>query len=207
VRHHVTFRLRSDALHGDPGLPRQVDIIETYQSFDASPERIRALQKLVLATDTLQDFLGHVARQAASIGPDLCCGITVSTDPRRPLTVGTSDATAVRLDETQYSKREGPCLEAMHTSQTIEVTDATSETRWSSYMTPPHHRSTSQSVTEVLKDGVRGRARLRTRRFRRGMPGCLCCRRGTTQPPACTIVGNPAAMLRSLVRIDRLGSS
>jgi GAF domain-containing protein len=149
VRHHVTFRLRSDALHGDSGLPRKVDIM-TDQPFDASPERIRALQELVLATDTLQDFLGHVARQAASIGPDLCCGITVSTDPRRPLTVGTSDATAARLDETQYSKGEGPCLEAMRTSQTIEVTDATSETRWSSYMTTAVNQGLGASLSTPI---------------------------------------------------------
>jgi GAF domain-containing protein len=107
----------------------------TDEAFDASPEQIRALQELVLATDTLQDFLSHVARQAASISPGLSCGITVSTDPRRPLTVGTSDATAARLDETQYSHGDGPCLEAMRTGQIIEVTDATNETRWSTYIT------------------------------------------------------------------------
>ena len=106
----------------------------TNDPFGASREQIRALQELVLATDTLHDFLGHVAREAASIGPGLSCGITVSTHSRRPLTVGSSNATAAAFDETQYSHGEGPCLEAMHTGAIIEVTDATEETRWSRYI-------------------------------------------------------------------------
>jgi hypothetical protein len=107
----------------------------TNEPFGASPEQIRALQELVLATDTLHDFLSHVARQAAHIGPNLSCGITVSTDPRRPLTVGSSDATAAAFDESQYSQGDGPCLEAMRTGTIIEVTDATTETRWRPYLT------------------------------------------------------------------------
>ncbi len=106
----------------------------TNEPFAASPEQLRALQELVLSTNTLQEFLGHVAGQAAGIGPELSCGITVSGDPRRPLTVGSSDATAAQFDETQYSHGEGPCLEAMHTGKVIEVNDATNETRWSAYI-------------------------------------------------------------------------
>jgi len=106
----------------------------TNEPFGASQEEIRALQELVLATDTLHEFLSHVARQAAHIGPDLSCGITVSTDQRRPLTVGSSDATAAEFDETQYRQGDGPCLEAMRTNAIIEVTDATTETRWKPYI-------------------------------------------------------------------------
>ncbi|MBV8992801.1 MAG: GAF and ANTAR domain-containing protein [Pseudonocardiales bacterium] len=106
----------------------------TNEPFGVSAEQVRALQELVLATDTLQDFLSHVARQAVTVGPDLSCGITVSTDPRRPMTVGSSDATAEAFDETQYSEGDGPCLEAMRTGVIIEVPDATRETRWAPYL-------------------------------------------------------------------------
>ena len=114
--------------------PRKAAPSMTNEPFGASTEQVRALQELVLATDTLQDFLSHVARQAASIGPDLSCGITVSTDPRRPLTVGSSDATAAAFDETQYRYGDGPCLEAMRTTVVIEVPDTTGETRWKPYL-------------------------------------------------------------------------
>lgn len=122
----------------------------TNEPFGASPEQIRALQELVLATDTLQDFLSHVASQAAGIGPNLSCGITVSTDPRRPLTVGTSDSMAAALDETQYRQNEGPCLEAMRTDDVIEVTDAASEARWRGYVT----RATKQGLAASLSTPI-----------------------------------------------------
>lgn len=118
----------------DPWGPGSVRPSMIDELFGASPEQIRALQELVLATDTLQDFLGHVAGQAARIGADLTCGITVRTNPRRPLTVGSSDATAELFDETQYRHGDGPCLEAMRTRKIVVMTDATSETRWSAYI-------------------------------------------------------------------------
>jgi GAF domain-containing protein len=118
----------------------------TNAPLNVSPEQIKALHELVLATDTLQEFLDHVACQAADIGPNLSCGITVSTHPRRPLTVGCSDATAATLDETQYSHDDGPCLEAMRTKTIIEVTDVPSETRWGPYIT----RATGQGLRASL---------------------------------------------------------
>jgi GAF domain-containing protein len=122
---------------------------------EQTPEQIRALQELVLATDTLQDFLSVVATQAARIGPDLTCGITVSTDPRRPLTVGSSDATADQLDETQYRHDDGPCLEAMRTNEIIEVTNATTETRWAGYLTRATDLGLSASLsTPITATGV-----------------------------------------------------
>jgi GAF domain-containing protein len=127
----------------------------TDEPFGVAPEQIRALQELVLATETLQDFLGAVAERAASIGPDLACGITVSTDPRRPLTVGSSDATAAQLDETQYRHDEGPCLEAMRTNTIIEVADAAIETRWAGYITPATDQGLGASLsTPITANGA-----------------------------------------------------
>jgi GAF domain-containing protein len=152
---HVTFRLRCVAPHGDLGLPRKAAPSMTNEPFGPSSEDISALQELVLATDTLQEFLSHVARQAASVGPELSCGITVSTNPRRPLTVGSSDATAAALDETQYRQGEGPCLEAMRTGKTIEVTDATNETRWSSYIAHATNQGLAASLsTPITANGA-----------------------------------------------------
>ena len=127
----------------------------TNEPFGASADQIKALQELVLATRTLQDFLSHVAGQAASLGPNLSCGITVSTNPRRPLTVGNSDATAAALDESQYSQGQGPCLEAMHAGTTIEVTDTASETRWSAYISCAIEQGLGASLsTPITANGV-----------------------------------------------------
>jgi GAF domain-containing protein len=121
----------------------------------ASAEQIAALQELMLATDTLQDFLDHVAGQAALIAPELSCGITVSTTPRRPLTVGSSDTTAAQLDETQYSQGDGPCLEAMRVGEIIEVTDANSEIRWGTYLSLAVEEGLSASLsTPITAAGV-----------------------------------------------------
>jgi hypothetical protein len=71
---------------------------------------VAELQELLLATDTLQEFLHEVAHRAAGeVSPGLSCGLTVRSDGR-PLTIASSDAYANMLDELQYQLDQGPCL-------------------------------------------------------------------------------------------------
>jgi hypothetical protein len=63
---------------------------------------VAELQELLLATDTLQEFLDEVADRAATeVSPGLSCGVTVRPDGR-PLTIASSDGYANKLDQLQY---------------------------------------------------------------------------------------------------------
>lgn len=100
---------------------------------DAGPpdDGLAEWQELLLATDTLQDFLGEVAGAAArDLGGEMSCGVTVRTHKRRPTTLGTSDSFAAALDEAQYSKGQGPCLHTLNTGESITMLDISTDERW-----------------------------------------------------------------------------
>jgi hypothetical protein len=80
---------------------------------------VAELQELLLATDTLQEFLGEVAfRAAAEVSPGLSCGLTARSDGR-PLTIASSDGYANMLDQLQYRLEQGPCLTTLHTGKVM----------------------------------------------------------------------------------------
>jgi transcriptional regulator with GAF, ATPase, and Fis domain len=91
------------------------------------------LQELLLATDTLQEFLGEVAsRAAAEVSAGLLCGLTVRSDGR-PLTIASSDGYANMLDQLQYRLDHGPCLTTLRTGQVV-LDDGTDDgNRWPLY--------------------------------------------------------------------------
>jgi GAF domain-containing protein len=49
------------------------------------------------------------------------------------VTVASSEDRAVRLDETQYSAGDGPCLSAIRQQLVVHVSDLTNEDRWPAY--------------------------------------------------------------------------
>ncbi|MGH4022240.1 MAG: GAF and ANTAR domain-containing protein [Pseudonocardiaceae bacterium] len=98
-------------------------------STSAAPE----LQQLLIDTESITQLLAEVAHfAAATVGPELSCGITLSRDGR-PATVAGSDALALNLDEIQYGHHEGPCLTAMRTGEVVSITDLASDDRWGAY--------------------------------------------------------------------------
>lgn len=103
----------------------------------AAPHRaLPELAELLLSTASVEEFLDDLARAAgAAMTPPASCGITLRRD-HRPLTVASSDSLALALDEAQYERGEGPCLEAMRTGTVVAVTDITTERRWGGY--PAH---------------------------------------------------------------------
>jgi hypothetical protein len=63
---------------------------------------VAELQELLLATDTLQEFLDEVAdRAATAVSPGLSCGVAVRSGGR-PLTIAGSEGYANKLDQLPY---------------------------------------------------------------------------------------------------------
>jgi GAF domain-containing protein len=90
------------------------------------------LQQVMLDTESVQDFLAELARQAAGLVPDgLSCGMTVQDrGRRRPVTVACSDEIARKADEAQYESDAGPCLTAMRRASLVRIDDIAKDRRW-----------------------------------------------------------------------------
>jgi GAF domain-containing protein len=94
---------------------------------------VAELQELLLATDTLQEFLGEVAsRAAAEVAPGLSCGLTARSDGR-PLTIASSDGYANMFDQLQYRLEQGPCLTTLHTGKVVLDDGTDGGARWPLY--------------------------------------------------------------------------
>ncbi len=114
------------------GGPKEEDAV-TSQS-EAAPTA-EQLQDMLLESPGFIDFLLSLSTLAAAAlgGKNTrMCAITVERDGS-PATVASSGPEAQRLDEIQYKHHNGPCLTALRTGQTILVTDAGTDPRWTAY--------------------------------------------------------------------------
>jgi hypothetical protein len=94
---------------------------------------IAELQELLLATDTLQEFLSEVAHRAAGeVSPGLSCGLTARSDGR-PLTIASSDGFANMLDQLQYRLDQGPCLSTLQTGEVVLDDGTDARDQWPLY--------------------------------------------------------------------------
>jgi GAF domain-containing protein len=108
------------------------------------------LQNLLLDGPDVAAFLQQLAALTSSLVPHTSCGVTLQRDSEIA-TVVSSDAFAMRLDEIQYARGQGPCLQALQTGERVVVTDLTSEQRWSDYrihaLAAGHRSSVSLPLT------------------------------------------------------------
>ncbi len=95
------------------------------------------LAALLLSAEDADEALHHLARMAVVVIPDgPSCGITVAKDGQFR-TVVFSGAIPPSVDEAQYQRNDGPCLEALRTGAPVAVQDLSREdqARWSGF--PP----------------------------------------------------------------------
>jgi GAF domain-containing protein len=91
------------------------------------------LQRALLHTETLEQFLQELATVAARVVADgLSCGMTVRPNGR-PRTVACTDPLAAELDEVQYRTGDGPCLHAMRSGCPVRIDDTAARERWPTF--------------------------------------------------------------------------
>ena len=93
------------------------------------------MQDLLLESPGFPEFLLGLATLSASLlGSDgqITCTITVERDGGLA-TVASSSEEGRRLDETQYSYGEGPCLTALRQHRLVWVPDLLGDERWNGY--------------------------------------------------------------------------
>jgi hypothetical protein len=87
------------------------------------------LQNLLLEGSDVTAFLDQVTRLAAAVAPATACSITMRRD-QQVTTAASSDNLALAVDEIQYGRGQGPCLEALHTGRVVPVPDLAADVRW-----------------------------------------------------------------------------
>jgi len=94
------------------------------------PDNLTDLQKALLSTQTLEQFLQELATVAARlVTGGLSCGMTVRSNGR-PATVACSDPLASEIDEVQYRLDDGPCLHAMRSGEPVTIDDTGDRGQW-----------------------------------------------------------------------------
>jgi GAF domain-containing protein len=115
------------------------------------------LQNLLMDSPEVTDFLEQVAVLAASVVGGVSSGITLRRD-QELTTIATSDDFALQVDEIQYGRGQGPCLETLHSGHAVAVPDLASDERWRDYRVHAlaHGVRSSLSLPLTVEDRVIG---------------------------------------------------
>ena len=103
-------------------------------------DNLTEMQKALLGTQTLEQFLQELATLAARLVTDgVSCGMTMRSTGR-PATVACSDPLASEIDEVQYRLGDGPCLHAMRSGDRVGIDDTAGQARWPRFEAAAHAR-------------------------------------------------------------------
>jgi len=114
------------------------------------------LGRISLGTESMNSVLQRIAELAKQTIPGVAeasVSLVVSDKATTPAATG---RLAVDLDESQYGRGHGPCLEAAVGREIREITDAREETRWPDYARSAVERGSlsSLSVPVPVQDSV-----------------------------------------------------
>jgi GAF domain-containing protein len=103
---------------------------QTYRPDSDAADTFTELQKALLGTETLEQFLHELATLAARLVTDgVSCGMTMRGNGR-PATAACSDPLAKQIDEVQYLLDDGPCLHAMRSGNQVRIDNTADRSRW-----------------------------------------------------------------------------
>jgi GAF domain-containing protein len=112
------------------------------------PRNVAAtLQRLLIGTEGVEEFLTEVAVAAAGAVPSvLACGVSVVKTAWTRVLGGVSNERARQMDAVQYEVDDGPCLSALRRGVLVAVDDIASDGRWPAFA----RRATQQGVGASL---------------------------------------------------------
>jgi GAF domain-containing protein len=116
------------------------------------------LAALLLSTESFDDLLRGVAELSVQlVGGASTASITLA-ERGRVITVAAADPLATLIDEHQYERGTGPCLEALRTASVVHVADVRRERRWGGFDTVllSHGMTSAFAVPLMVRDGAVG---------------------------------------------------
>jgi transcriptional regulator with GAF, ATPase, and Fis domain len=107
------------------------------------------LQNLLLEGSDITAFLEQAVSLAAAVVPAAACSITIRRD-HTVTTAASSHALAREVDEIQYGRGQGPCLQALHDGVRVLVPDLAADQRWPKYQPNALEHGVASSVSLPL---------------------------------------------------------
>jgi GAF domain-containing protein len=119
---------------------------------------VAELARLPFDTMTLDAMLQRIAELAKELIPGAAEASVTLIANDKAHTAAYTGQLAVDLDESQYGRGYGPCLEAAVGEEIREITDAREETRWPDYARTAAERGSlsSLSVPLPVREGIHG---------------------------------------------------
>jgi len=117
---------------------------------DGTAEALEQLGRMALREQSMESVLQTVvelAKQVLPGNPEASISLLVNG---RPSTTSSTGELATDLDETQYGRGHGPCLESASTGQLIEIPDTATELRWADYCRIAAERGNGSSLSVPL---------------------------------------------------------
>src|ERR1700730_2106042 len=78
----------------------------------------------------IQGILDHLVQRIVDVLPISAAGVTLISPGAEPRYVAASDESALRFEELQTERGEGPCLAAYRTGEAVAVADLSDESRF-----------------------------------------------------------------------------
>jgi GAF domain-containing protein len=116
------------------------------------------LGRLSLANTSTDEMLQRIAELAKQVIPGVAEASVSLIAHDKPGTAAYTGRLALELDESQYGRGYGPCLEAAVGQEIREITDARQESRWPDYarIAVEHGSLSSMSVPVPVREAVHG---------------------------------------------------
>ncbi|MHA6619113.1 GAF and ANTAR domain-containing protein [Pseudonocardia sp. DLS-67] len=111
------------------------------------------LAALLLSTESFDDLLHGVADLSVRLIAGATTASITLAERGRVITVAAADGLATQIDEYQYERGTGPCLDAMRSGSVVHVPDVRGEARWGDFGS----RTLSHGVTGALGVPLMGR--------------------------------------------------
>jgi GAF domain-containing protein len=108
------------------------------------------LGRLSFADTSMEAMLLRIAELAKQVTPGVAEASVTLVSHHRPTTAAFTGPLSLQLDESQYSRGQGPCLEAAVGQEIQEITDARAETRWPGHARECVERGSLSSLSVPL---------------------------------------------------------
>jgi len=110
------------------------DILAIADALEARSDEValamHELAQLLVAEEGVESTLQRISDLAARVIPDCdAAGVTLAIDGKY-VTAACTDRRTLEVDEGQYSRDEGPCLQAMRDKAVIRLDSAGADERW-----------------------------------------------------------------------------